>query len=613
MYDLEKSATGPARGWWLAGLGAAAGGAIHLIVREARVVPGEAAMAWGVTDDPTRLAMATAIGVAAGAFALTLDRPRARWAAIFSLVAGLVVAAVMLWNGPPGGWTDNDGWRLVSGIFAILVAAPLFQTIRDEGRFALPYARLFDHGWTDAVLGGLALCFLGATWLLAFLLGALFDLISIDVVERLLRQEWFGMTMTGAALGGAIGVLREQERIVASLRNVAVAVLGLLAPVLGAGLGLFLLATPFTGLEPLWEATKATTPILLTCVLGAAVLVNVVIGGSEDEEKRSRPLRWGARLLALAMLPLAAIAAISIGERIGQHGLTPSRLWTLVVVIVSIVAAVAYLAALVPGRPGGWSGRIRAANRHLAIGVGGVALLLATPLAGFGALSARDQVARLTAGKVAPERFDWKALAFDFGPAGRRELLALSRSPNPSIRRLAAATARAEDRWALRENESLLKVEMGLRKRIRVLPTAVAVPDDLRRAVFGMPAVAANGDGGSRGNGLCDALDETSCTLFWQPGRTTAVALKQGCAQMSPEERSRYIYRCGTEYAVYEHVDGLWRNVERPSGGDFSTPGDEQRRAREERAAIERADVEVRRVSRRQLFVGGKPVGNVFE
>jgi hypothetical protein len=48
--------------------------------------------------------------------------------------------------------------------------------------------------------------------------------------------------------------------------------------------------------------------------------------------------------------------------------------------------------------------------------------LLALPLVNFGGISARQQVARLDAGKVSAEDFDFTALRWDFGDAGREVL-----------------------------------------------------------------------------------------------------------------------------------------------------------------------------------------------
>ena len=151
-----------------------------------------------------------------------------------------------------------------------------------------------------------------------------------------------------------------------------------------------------------------------------------VIGNSPDEEAKAPPLRWSAMALAAVMLPLALVAAVSTGLRIDQHGLTPARLWAVAFIAVAVAYALVYLLALVRGRSG-WAGRLRADNIRLALGLCALALLLATPLLSFGALSTRDQLARLESGRIAPERFDWAALRYDFGPSGRRAL----RGPAP--------------------------------------------------------------------------------------------------------------------------------------------------------------------------------------
>ncbi len=124
------------------------------------------------------------------------------------------------------------------------------RTIRDEGRRALPYKTVHAHAWNNVVLGGLALVFVGITWLLAFLLSELFQLIGIHVLRDLMRKEWFGWVLSGVALGAAIGLLRDQDRVVHMFQRVVIVVLSVLAPVLGAGLVIFLIATIFTGLKP---------------------------------------------------------------------------------------------------------------------------------------------------------------------------------------------------------------------------------------------------------------------------------------------------------------------------------------------------------------------------
>src|SRR3546814_18562807 len=63
-----------------------------------------------------------------------------------------------------------------------------------------------------------------------------------------------------------------------------------------------------------------------------------------------------------------------------------------------------------------------------------LAAFRALPVLDLGTISTRDQLARLEGGAVAAEKFDWAALAFDFGPSGRKALAELARSPRPERR-----------------------------------------------------------------------------------------------------------------------------------------------------------------------------------
>ncbi|MCR6679146.1 DUF4153 domain-containing protein, partial [Escherichia marmotae] len=78
------------------------------------------------------------------------------------------------------------------------------------------------------------------------------------------------------------------------------------------------------------------------------------------------------------MLPLAIVAAISIGKRIGQYGFTPDRLWATVIVAVAVAAAALYLIALIRGRFA-WAAYVRRYNVALAAGICLLALFLALP------------------------------------------------------------------------------------------------------------------------------------------------------------------------------------------------------------------------------------------
>ncbi|MHA6722591.1 DUF4153 domain-containing protein [Sphingomonas sp. RS2018] len=537
-----------------------------------------------------RIALACAVGVAAIVAIFTLERRRAAWAAGFALAAGLVAGLVTWWNGSvqPGGAWFVDWWTACLAL-SVAIAATLFQTVRDAGSARFDYAEVHGNAWTNVMLLGASVAFTGIAFFTMFLLASLFRLIGIRILSDLMEYGWWNAMIAGAAFGAAVGLFRERDRVVRTLQRLAMAVLSILAPVLGAGLLLFLIALPFTGLTALWDATKATTPILLTCVIAALLLVNAVIGDGEGEEAPNPALRWGAVALGLAMLPLGVIAAVATGLRIGQHGITPDRLWAVTFIAVACAYALAYLVALVRRRQG-WAAEVRRANLRLAFGMMGLALLLATPLIGFNAISTRDQVTRLQSGRVTPERFDWSALAYDFGAPGRAALARLAKGGGTAATLARTALANT-NRWELRDLTEQAARRAAVMQTVRVLPQAVPLPPGL---VALLPGWDACGDTSNRG-----------CVVLYRPGANEAVMVAGGCVAQPGSER--HVTVCAVRRLAL--AGGKWRVVEPYQAAPTS---DEATTAALREAAAQGA-VEVRDVTRRQVFIGGRAVGDVFE
>jgi Domain of unknown function (DUF4153) len=409
------------------------------------------------SGDPAiwRQVAATFVIIATLAFVLTAELRRLMWAVAFALGAAAILAFVGWFTASYNKGGEIAEYPFLAGLFALAIAAPLFQTVRDEGGWRFPYARLHGHVWTDAVLGAASLAFTGVSFLLAHLIGQLFSLIGIKFFSELLREDWFNAILAGFAFGAALGLLRERDALLATLQKLVLVILSVLAPVLAIALVGFLVSLPFTGLAPLWDSGVPTTPVLLFTAAGAVGLINAVIGDGKADGSSNRVLRWSALLLSLSILPLAIISALSMAARIGQYGWTPDRIWGLIAVIVACVYGVAYLVsvarALRAKAPLDWDDHLRPANVKIALGICGLALFLAMPILDFGAMSARDQVARLKSGKTKEAEFDWKAMAFDFGPKGRAALTTLSKSGSEFQTKSATAALAAENRWNIDE------------------------------------------------------------------------------------------------------------------------------------------------------------------
>ena len=411
----EREAAPATQVWMLALIGGLAGFCVWWILDQPALLdrrPGAAAIAWCCTF--------------ATAFAFTCGQPRMSWSVLFSTSTATAVGLITYWNLAPGPdlWRDDPTWRLLSTALSLIVAVPLFQTVRDAGRWSLPYPELHRYAWTDVVIGAGALLFWLVSAALIVLWGKLFKLIGVNAFADTFAKGWFMAPAFGAIAASGVSLLREWSRIVGTLQRVVMAVLAVLAPVLGFVLLLFLMFLPFTGLAPLWGATKSTTPIILGVVLLALLLVNSVLADRAEDEATSKLLRLGAIVLGMTILPLAVIAATSTWLRVAQYGLTPDRCWAIVFVTFALAYGVGYLASFAHGLSA-WPAAVRRGNVLLALSTGGVALLLATPLLDFAALSTRNQVARLLTAQVSVEAFDFAALKFDFGEPGKRALTTL--------------------------------------------------------------------------------------------------------------------------------------------------------------------------------------------
>lgn len=575
-FNEQSGGTGwSIRPWLFAGIGLIAGLIAHWI-------------SGGLSRDydAAQGAAVAFVIVSAGLVGFTLERERWLHAVLFSIAFGAIAAGVLYWSSGADGYGPN--WHYVSLVAAIVIAAPLFQSARDAGAVRFDYVAVHDHCWTNLVLWCVAWAFVLICILLSHLLAALFSLIKLKFLTELLAQDFYWPILIGGAFGAALGLLREQDRIVRTLQRVVLTILSVLAPVLAVGLVVFIAALPLTGLAPLWEARSAAAT-LLACVIGAFILINSVIRNSDAEEQRRPVLRFSAMALGIVLTPLAILAAVAIGLRIGQYGYTPDRLWALTFVVLSCVVAIAYLGSLIRGREN-WAGYVRAANLRLSVLLCGVALLLATPLLGFNAISTRDQVARLEAGVVSPEKFDWQALAFGFGASGRAALDKLAGSDNPELRERALVALKAEHRHEVKDR---MPAPSLAAEDVRVLPEGAVLPAGALEILAGQRCTA---DGSPCGVVVVDAK--------------TLLLLRDVCFDNGQEELCE-------RRDVLRLRDGAWSvtSNHRPGAQEESGAASAQNNAevRAQRQAYQSGQVEIRDVTRRQLFVGGKPVGDPFE
>ena len=561
----ERDADWPLRPWIMAGAGAAGGLMVHILTG-------------GLTYDPVpttgtilRQSMAAGIGIATVTFLITAERRRLGWAAGFAAAWGLIMGLVGYSTGAYNRAGELVEFPFLSGLLAIAVASPLFQTLRDEGRKALPYEKVHRYAWTDAIIGGASLAFTGLTFLLTFLLAMLFDAIGISVLKDLLDEGWFGWMLAGAAFGSASAVLREKDPLLGTLQRLVMLVFSVLAPVLAGALAIYLVALPTTGFAGLWKSGLPETPLLLSTAAFAVLFLNAIIGDSPDDRSGGKLWRATEAVLLLAVLPLGVLALVSMSMRVGQYGWTPERLWGVIACLIAIAYGTSAWAAAIRKR-GSFDVQLRESQKWLALGVCGLALFLALPILDFGAISTRSQLARLEAGKVAANEFDWAALKYDFGPAGLAALKRYAASGSGEERTLASSTLRLDNRYDVERAVAADKRAETLETYVEVATPDIVLTDGLRRNIANMREC------GKYMQCKLFRLDEHRLVLL------TVNNLTNGLDRLILDERKFD----GVAEKTYPQPDA--------AGIDMA-----------------RVTIEVRDVPTKQVFVDGEPVGDPFE
>lgn len=535
------------------------------------------------------------LGVGGMSFGLAWQRGRLLAAILIALLCGVVAGGVFIWNNIPHEIVGTDGWHIFCGVFTAGCLLTLFQAAQDgwtgwPARWApsglvawrretILYSEVHGHLWTNALLlvlsGAFTLLCIG----IAYLMAEMFWLVKLDFLREALRREWFQALMMGAPFGAALGLLRDRRGIITALQRVAMLVLRVLAPVVAVAIFIFLAALPFTGLAPLWD-TGGTTPIMLVGAALALFLTNAVVGDRAADESRSIILNSSAAALGLFLLPMIGIAAFSSGLRIQQYGLSPDRLWALTFIIVTSIAAIAYAVAILGTR--GWFARLRRTNLHLVFLIASITLLLSTPLLSFERIATAHQLARLSGGQVSAEAFDYKGLWFDFGPPGKAAIEQMTRSSDGRIRRYAAAVKKLGSKWDEAPNLRAAETGIALEKRLTMLPGPFPLDQATRDRLVRFDA--------------CNSNTNVPCTVHHVPGQDFMVVITAPTPKCD---------RCRSEISI----------IMRDKKGGWSQDNVYVRLEPEldaQIAAIKAGRVEMRPVQQRQLFIDGKPVGDVI-
>lgn len=362
---------------------------------------------------------------------------------------------------------------LAAGFF---IAHALVLAASIERRRIAGYHAYFEIAWKLGVQLAFSVLFVGAGWLVLHLGAQLFLLIKLDFLKKAIEESWFAIPVTTFAFACAMHLTDVRPAIVRGIRNLLLVLLSWILPVLALLVGGFLASLPFTGLEPLW-GTRSAAAVLLGAAASFVVLINAA--WQNGAQPAARPVALAARIAALLLVPVTALAIYALALRVADHGWTEDRVLAAACLLVASCYAGGYAAAALRK---GWLRGLAGVNIAAAFVVPAVLLALLSPLADPARLSTNDQVARLESGQVTAARFDVGYLHFDGARYGRAALARLeAQTGHPDAAQLRERIAAVRKLPYRHMQDMLAAGPVRLDDNLRAWPAGTRLPDGFIR------------------------------------------------------------------------------------------------------------------------------------
>ena len=456
------------------GIGALAGAAAYLL---SEVLPDR------VENDHLLLLLIAATGGFFSALLAALGPLRLPRAVLAAAASSLPAAGLFYWASfrfqDVGDYLDTVH---PAAAFAVIVSIslPFLIAAQRAGEGWRHYPSLFNHAWNIVVRYAAAWVFTGVFWGVVALSDALFKLVGLDIIQKLLDIDFVPYVLTGATLGLAMAVVVELSDYVSPF--LILRLLRLLMPVILLVTAVFLVALPVQGLSDLFGGLSAAAT-LLAMALGIATLITSALDRRDDDAVDSRFMRLSAQLLALALPVLAVLGGYAIWLRVAAYGWSPDRLAAAAVAAVVLGYGVFYALAVV--LRGGWMARVRGVNTAMALVAVAISVLWLSPVIDPQRIAARDQVARFERGAVGVAALDLWFIGRELGVAGEAAITRLAALDNPEAVALATRLARLQEATSRYDFERAVVDEQApviagdLARQIAVLPEGYALPNDI--------------------------------------------------------------------------------------------------------------------------------------
>lgn len=315
----------------------------------------------------------------------------------------------------------------------------------------------------------------------------LFQLVELRFLSELIQEAWFSIPLSTLVFSHAVSVVVRTHRVSDFIYLRSRQLGGWLYPLAAVLAICFVSSWAVQGIGGLLSTGRAAS-LLLWFVVLSLLLLNLASRGGVEVGTQARGVRLLTAMGKLALLPMVVVAGYSLGLRIDQYGLTPERIWALVVVAVVGLLVLGYAIDAAGTLLGGYSGRWMPAANVVASVVAVVLILL---LLG-GALDPRrlsvdSQMARLNAGQGSEQALI-NFLAWQGGGYGVAALTELARRPtgdDSAAQRRAAMALQALGR--MQDSQSR---QHQVLSALPVFPPGITLPDTLLDRLADEPAMA---------------------------------------------------------------------------------------------------------------------------
>jgi hypothetical protein len=321
----------------------------------------------------------------------------------------LVAAAALFafgWFASAPAWQGAPTANWLFSLIVIYILHEFIQAAHDDGRPIASYETYFERAWRHGFQGALALGFTAAFWIVISLGAWLFGLIGLVAIRDAIFSDEFRFIASAIAFALGVHLTDADAGLTRGARQIGLTLLSWLAILMTLILSAFLVALPFTGLEPLWD-TKRATVLLLNAAATMILLVNAAYQAGDPP--KSAVMRGVVRFSALPLAGVVALAALGLTMRVDQYGFTPARVLAGAELVIVAFYAVGYVFAAVA--PGPWLAQIRNVNIAGALVVAALLSALMTPILDPARVAVADQIARLDRGAIEPDDFDFGFLA----------------------------------------------------------------------------------------------------------------------------------------------------------------------------------------------------------